>query len=209
MNTLAGGTETSDWRHSILCGRTPRPPAFRRHLVERHPMNNQALLRYHYETQVAVNALPAEVFDFLDDHRRLSAHMTKPSWKMAGSSMNIAMDEKEGRALGSRITLTGRILGLSLKVEEVVTRYDPPRSKTWETVGSPRLLVIGPYAMGFVLTPRQGALLLCVAIDYSPPPKGAAHLLGRLFGKSYARWCTNRMVQDAMRHFSAIRGQRR
>ena len=169
-------------------------------------MNNQALLPNHCETQVEIDAPPAEVFDFLDDHLRLSAHMTKPSWQMAGSSMNIAMDEKQGRALGSKITLSGRILGLSLKVEEVVTRYDPPRSKTWETVGSPRLLIIGPYVLGFVLTPRQGGSLLCVAIDYSLPPKAAARLLGRLFGRSYARWCTNRMAHDATLHFNAIRG---
>jgi hypothetical protein len=170
-------------------------------------MNNQASFAHHFETQVDVDAPPGEVFDFLDDHRRLSAHMTERSWQMAGSSMRIDMDEKQGRALGSRITLGGRVLGLSLEVEEVVTNYNRPYSKTWETVGSPRLLVIGSYAMGFVLSPRHGGSRLCVFIDYSPPGKGASRLLGGLFGMSYARWCTTRMARDAMLHFSAIRGQ--
>ena len=168
-------------------------------------MNNKSLLPHHFETQVEVDALPIEVFDFLDDHRRLSAHMTEPSWQMAGSSMTIGMDEKQGRALGSRITLSGSILGLSLEVEEVVTQYNPPFSKAWETVGSPRLLVIGPYGMGFSVSARQGGSLLRVFIDYSPPGAGAARVLGQLFGKSYARWCTQRMVRDAMVHFNARR----
>ena len=168
-------------------------------------MTNQAVAGHHFETQAEVDAPPVEVFDFLDDHRRLSAHMTEPSWQMAGSSMTIGMDEKQGRALGSRITLSGSILGLSLEVEEVVTQYDPPFSKAWETVGSPRLLVIGPYGMGFSVSARQGGSLLRVFIDYSPPGAGAARVLGQLFGKSYTRWCTQRMVHDAMVHFNTRR----
>ena len=134
-------------------------------------MNNKSLLPHRFETRVEVDALPIEVFDFLDDHRRLSAHMTEPSWQMAGSSMTIGMDEKQGRALGSRITLGGSILGLSLEVDEVVTKYNPSHSKTWEPVGTPRLL-------------------------------------GRLVGKSYARWCTNRMAREATLHFSVRPGPR-
>lgn len=164
-------------------------------------MNNQGLLQDHFETQVEVDASPAEIFDLLDDHRRLSAHMTESSWMMAGSHMTIDMDAKQGRAVGSKITLSGRVLGLSLNVEEVVTVYDRPYSKAWRTIGSPRLLVIGPYGMGFSLSARQGGSLLRVFIDYSPPSDGAFRVLGRLFGRSYARWCTNRMARDAAVHF--------
>ena len=44
--------------------------------------------------------------------------------------------------------MNGRILGLKLSLDEVVTERDPPARKVWETVGVPRLLVIGPYRMG-------------------------------------------------------------
>lgn len=160
----------------------------------------------HFETPAAIDAPPAAVFAFLDDHHRLSAHMTEPSWRMAGSHMTIEMDEKQGCAVGSKITLSGTILGLSLRVEEVVTEYDPPNAKTWKTVGSPRLFVIGAYSMGFSLSPRPDGSLLRVSIDYSPPSGGALRLLNRLFGKSYARWCTNRMTRDATMHFNSRRG---
>jgi hypothetical protein len=166
----------------------------------------ETLLQHHFETQIEVDATAAEVFDFLDDHRRLSAHMTKSSWMMAGSRMTIDMDEKQGRAAGSKITLSGKIIGLSLNVEEVVTEYDHPNSKAWETIGSPRLLVIGSYRMGFSLSSRQGGSLLRVFIDYSLPSQGVSRFLGRVFGKSYARWCTNRMARDAIMHFQTHRG---
>ena len=120
--------------------------------------------------------------------------------------MTIDMDEKQGRAVGSKVTLSGSILGLSLIVEEVITEYEAPYTKAWKTIGSPRLLVIGSYSMGFSLSPRQGGSLLRVFIDYSPPSDGASRLLGRLFGKSYARWCTNRMARDATLHFQTRRG---
>jgi hypothetical protein len=169
-------------------------------------MNNQALCQDHFETQVEIDAPPAEVFDLLDDQRRLSAHMMESSWMMAGSRMTIDIDEKLGRAVGSKITLSGRVLGLSLIVEEVVTTYDPPSSKSWQTIGSPRLLVIGPYRMGFSLSPLQGGSLLRVFIDYSLPGAGASGVLGRVFGRAYAKWCTNRMARDAAKHFQTRQG---
>ena len=169
-------------------------------------MPNQQPQNAHFETEVEIDASPEELFDLLDDHRRLSAHMTKRSWMMAGSQMTIEMDEKQGRALGSKISLSGKILGLSLKVEEVVTEYDRPHSKAWKTVGSPRLLVIGQYGMGFSLAARGERSLLRVYIDYSPPHTGVSRLLARLFGKSYAKWCTNRMAHDASVHFGRHQG---
>lgn len=168
-------------------------------------MNDKAPLRNHFETHAEVEAPPAEVFDLLGDHRRMVAHMTESSWMLAGSHLTIQMDENQGRAVGSTIALSGKILGLLLSVEEVVTEYDPPHAKAWETIGSPRLLVIGSYRMGFALSSRQAGSLLRVFIDYSLPDEGVTRLLGLLLGKSYARWCTKRMARDAAKHFQTPR----
>ena len=86
-------------------------------------------------------------------------------------------------------------------MKEVVTEYLPPYSKTWETRGEPRLLVIGPYRMGFVISPRVGGSLVKVFIDYRLPERGCSRLFGRLLGDSYAGWCTRRMTQDAVESF--------
>jgi len=92
----------------------------------------------HFEIQVEGSATLARVFALLEDHRRTAAHKTEPAWRMAGSQMTIEMDERQGGAVGSRITLSGKILGCSLKVEEIATLYDVPHAKVWKTVGSPR-----------------------------------------------------------------------
>ena len=165
-------------------------------------VNASALLWDHCETHVELRTAPDAVFAYLDDHRRMAAHMTERSWKMAGSRMMISLDAKEGRAVGSQISLSGRILGVLLQVDETVTVYAPPVSKTWQTVGSPHLLVIGAYEMGFSLRPLPHGSELTVFINYALPDGGASRVLGQLFGRAYARWCTKRMARDAMTHFN-------
>jgi hypothetical protein len=86
--------------------------------------------------------------------------------------------------------MTGRVLGMNLALDEVVTERTPPRRKVWETVGEPRLLVIGAYRMEFEITPEDGASRLVVFIDYRLPSRGWARGLGLLLGRAYAAWCT-------------------
>ena len=76
--------------------------------------------------------------------------------------------------MGSHIRLSGRILGMQLYVDEVVTQRNPPFEKTWETVAEPRLLVIGAYRMGFTVAEDGGASRLRVFIDYALPSRGGA-----------------------------------
>jgi hypothetical protein len=92
---------------------------------------------------------------FLDDHTRLSAHMRRRSWRMGWGRLHLQLDERAGRAVGSRIRLEGRVFGVRLALEEVVTEHAPPTRKVWVTVGTPRLLVIGRYRMGFALVPAS------------------------------------------------------
>lgn len=157
----------------------------------------------HEESSATVEAAPNLVFAALDDPARLSSHMSKSSWQMGGGSMETIVDERQGKAIGSHIKLRGRVLGIGLSVEEVVTVRDVPARKVWETIGAPRLLVIGPYRMSFEVTGAESASRLRVSIDYELPARGAERVLGRLFGRAYARWCTRRMVRDAVALFAA------
>lgn len=160
------------------------------------------VLTRHCETTMIVTATPDALFSFLDDHARLSAHMSKRSWMMAGSRMSIDMDDAQGRCIGSRIRLSGRILGLRLSVDEVVAERNPPLRKVWRTTAPPRLLIIGPYQMGFNIEPRAGQSRLLVFIDYALPDGLLSRWLGRMVGGFYAQWCTNRMANDAATHFA-------
>jgi len=163
------------------------------------------VLPLHFECSVRVNAPAEAVFSRLDDPRLLSAHMSRSSWMMAGSRMAIELDASGGRAVGATIRLSGRVLGISLSLDEVVAERRPPLLKVWETTGAPRLLVIGRYRMGYEITPQGGASLLRVFIDYSYPEAGPSRWLGRMFGGYYARWCTQRMAGDAEEYFRTAR----
>src|SRR2546423_1316569 len=112
-----------------------------------------------YESTALVAAMASELFDHIDDHVRLSSHMSKPSWMMAGGSMTVDSDSGGGKAVGSRLTLNGNVLGIKLKVEEQVTERNPPYRKVWETIGQPNLLIIGSYQMGFEIKPVDQLLL--------------------------------------------------
>lgn len=158
-------------------------------------------LPFHFESSAKLNAPAAAVFLHLDDHQRLSAHMSQSSWMMAGSRMKIELDAAQGRALGSKIRLSGRALGIPLAVEEAVADYTPPLRKSWITTVEPKLLVIGHYRMGFEITPQGNASQLRIFIDYALPESYPARWLGRVFGSWYARWCTLSMVSDAEKSF--------
>ena len=160
---------------------------------------------YHLERSATVRATPAEVFAFLDDPRKLSGHMASRSAMMLGSSMHIETDERGGRGVGAPIRLSGQVLGIPIRVDEEVTEYRPPIRKEWATRGRPRLLVIGAYRMAFDVSPTPDGALLRIRIDYELPPHRGQRWLGRLLGARYARWCTERMLRDAIAAFAEPR----
>jgi len=151
---------------------------------------------------VFVAAFPEEVFAFADDHAQFSAHMGSPSWMMLGSRMDTSVDAARGQEVGSHITMTGNVVGIPLVVDEVVVEHVVPWEKTWETVGTPRLLVIGAYRMGFRVLRHERGSAFRVFIDYSLPERH--RWLGRLLGQVYARWCVKQMTKGVERRFRRV-----
>src|SRR5689334_3803743 len=153
------------------------------------------------EAKAEVAASPHALFAFLDDPRSLGGHMQKPSAMMLGASMRYAFDAGGGQSVGSVITMSGHVLGLSLALDEVVTERTPPIKKVWQTRDAPNLLVIGPYRMGFEIFAHGGQSRLRVFIDFELPQRGLSRVLGAWLGRAYARWCVRRMAEDATRRF--------
>ncbi len=155
----------------------------------------------HHQKEAIISAPQAEVFAYLDDQSRLAAHMQKRSMMMLGGQMTYAFDAGQGRAVGSVIRMGGHFLGLSLAVLEVVTERTPPVSKTWETRGPQRLLIIDSYIMGFETRRVTEGTSARVYIDYLLPTTLPGRWLGLLFAGLYARWCVSRMLDGASRYF--------
>lgn len=156
----------------------------------------------HYEAKVRLDATPEAAFAHLDDFRKLSAHMEQPSPMLIGSRMSITSDAGGGRAVGSNVHMQGQLLGMTIVLDETVTRRDPPWEKAWRASRA-NLIVIGRYELGFRLSPDGSGSVLRVFVDYELPGGGVAKWLGRLLGDAYARWCVHRMVGDAARHFGS------
>lgn len=156
----------------------------------------------HYEASVLINASAEDLFAYVDDHARFSSHMSRSSWLMGGGRMEFSVDEGRGQKVGSHIRLSGKVFGVRFFLDEVVTRHEPPRGKTWETVENLRLLVIGHYRMSIEVEPQNRRSLLRVSIDYDMPFKNA--WLGRLFGNAYAKWCVGQMINGAQDHFAKL-----
>ena len=92
-------------------------------------------LPHHNESSALVSASPERVFALIDDHERLSSHMSQSSWRMGGGRMKTVLDERRGQTVGSHIRVSGRILGLELSLNEVVTEREPPTTKVWGNRG--------------------------------------------------------------------------
>jgi Polyketide cyclase / dehydrase and lipid transport len=157
---------------------------------------------HHLESSAVINAFAEDVFAFVDEHARFSSHMNESSWMMGGGRMSVDLDAAHGQAVGSHIRLSGRVFGIRLYLDEVVTRRDPPINKVWETVGVPRLLVIGAYKMGVEITPVRDGSRMRVFIDYELPKGWVNSWLGFLFGRFYAKWCIDRMLEGAVEKFA-------
>ena len=163
-----------------------------------HSRSAEMAFPFHESATVEVAMAPERLFERLDGHSRLAAHMEKPSMMTLGGRMAYTFDEGKGRAVGSAIRMSGHFLGISLGVDEIVTERDPPRRKVWETIGHPRLLVIGAYRMGFEIEPKGDGSQLRVFIDYAYPVSLGGCVTGGLLAGPYARWCVRRIAHDAV-----------
>jgi len=159
----------------------------------------------HYEKSTLVASAPAALFAYLDDPSTLSGHMAKSSWRMGGGKMTIEVDAGQWKRVGSTARLAGKAFGMPLSVQTRLTDYHPPQRKVWETIGEPRLLVIGPYRMGIDLSPKREITRLNIFIDYDLPKERPYSWFGGVLGRAYARWCVISMLEDTVSQFDRSR----
>ncbi len=153
-----------------------------------------------YAESIHVAASPVDVFGYIDDHMKFSSHMNSSSWMMGGGKMNTYVDGLKGKEIGSHIKMDGKVFGIYVSLDEVVTAHEPPRLKVWKTVGTPKLLIIGQYQMKVEIEPEVTGSLVKVSIDYELP--STLVWLGKLLSGWYAKWCVQQMLEGTKSHFS-------
>lgn len=164
-------------------------------------MDTKKQYEKHYEESVMVTADAARIFIYADDHTNFSSHMNKSSWMMGGGKMETTTDEGKGQRVGSHIQMGGKVFGIHVFLDEVITIHEPPYKKAWKTVGSINLLIIDHYTLGFEIIPQTDTALLRVYIDYNLPQSAKTRWLGVLLGTMYAKWCVTQMTTGVRDHF--------
>jgi hypothetical protein len=167
----------------------------------------QDTLPLHGEAACELRVPASTDFEHIDQPERLSAHMARPSWQLAGASMTIETDGGGGRRVGSHVRLADRMLEILLRVEGVVVEREPPKLKTWETIGQPRLMVIGRYHTSVRMDAWNDRSHVTISIDYALPAGAPVRWLGKAFGSLYANWRVRQMVRDLVHRFRATRNQ--
>lgn len=156
----------------------------------------------HYHQSLLIEASPKEVFNYVDNHANFSSHMNRSSWMMGGGSMVTKVDEGNGQKVGSHIQMTGKVFGIEVSLDEVITEHKPPQRKSWKTVGTPKLIIIGDYQMSLEIVPEEVNSSLTVSIDYSLPKSLKTRWIGQLFAGVYAKWCVTQMINGTRDHFA-------
>lgn len=97
----------------------------------------------HYEDTLFIPASPEKLFEYIDDHKRFSSHMSQYSWMMAGSKEVVTHHEpphlKAWKTVGPlRLLIIG---DYEMKVEikshkdesllSVSINYDLPKTNVW------------------------------------------------------------------------------
>jgi hypothetical protein len=201
MRRCDSATATRDFRRFVqLTLNNAAPGGLAHHYLWSRLMPSRTYER-HYEENVRLPVGADELFSYADDFSKLSSHMNKSSSMMMGGSMQTSADQARGQAIGSHVSMKARMMGIELFLEELVTERKPPHYKAWETIGRPRLLVIDSYRLGFEITEQGKSSKLRIFIDYNLPTTTSLRWLGRMFGKLYAKWCVQQMVDDARKYF--------
>ena len=103
-------------------------------------------LPFHHESAGPGNPSVEQVFVFLDGPEALAAHLGESSMTMPDSHRSKDVDADGDRVIGSKVRMHARKPGIRLALEEVITRRRVPAVKVWETVGTPKLLVISHWS---------------------------------------------------------------
>ena len=146
---------------------------------------------------IEIRAPPEEVFTYLDDIKNVGMHMASSSMAMMGGKMSSQVISKNKTGRGATYRLRGGVLWMPIDLTETVTKWTEGREKEWETVGSPKIIVMSWYRMHFVLTLAERGTHVYFEIEYELPTSLFGKILGKLLARKYAGWCLRRATEDA------------
>lgn len=151
------------------------------------------------ERIIIIKAKPQEVFDFMDDINNTGMHMTKNNSQMMGSKLNLEWLTEHKTGLHTKYKWTGKVAGMKMNFTVIVTEWENGKSKTWETTGTTKMIVISWYRMYLEIRPNaDGTTTVKLGILYTIKKNP----LGFCLGRRYSMWCVKSMLDDTQKHFN-------
>lgn len=83
-------------------------------------------------------------------------HMTQSSMMMMGSKLDLKFLTDQHAGLGTKYRWAGKMMGFRMDFTVEVTKWIPGEEKTWETIGTPQLIIYSWYRMHLLLTRFPG-----------------------------------------------------
>ncbi len=146
---------------------------------------------------ILIRASPEKVFEFMDDVRNMGMHMSRDSRAMMGSHLDLEMLSENTSGPGASYRWKGKVMGMTIDFTMVVTKWIKDIERVWETIGEPKVIVIGKYSMFLKLAPADGSTMTTLGISYEKPKDFFGKVLEFFLGKWYCNWCLNNMLHDA------------
>lgn len=152
-------------------------------------------------------ASPQEVFDCLDDLSITGMHMTRSSMPMMGGQMNVAFLSPNKTGLNTKYRWTGKVLWMMLDFTVLVTEWIRGKKKSWETVGTAKMIIMSWFKMDLYVEGDQQRSTAHLSISYEKPNGFFNRALCFLLADGYCRWCLENMLQDAQQSLAKTKDE--
>ena len=145
---------------------------------------------------INIASTPEKVFGQMDDISKTGMHMSENSMMMMGSKLTLEQLSINSTGVGSKYRWFGKVMGMTMDFSEVVTKWQPPKIKEWETIGEAKIIIMSWYRMCFEIAPAQNGTDVKLSIGYLPPKQWYYKILSFFFAEWYCNWCLNNMLND-------------
>lgn len=135
----------------------------------------------------------------MDDLSKTGMHMSENSIMMMGSKLVLEQMPGPSKGVGATFHWNGKVMGMPVDIIETVTKWVENKEKVWETIGSPKIIILGWYRMRLKTASANEGTNTSLQIEYTEPKGWFYKILSFLFAGWYGRWCLNNMLYDTKR----------
>ena len=136
----------------------------------------------------------------MDDFSKTGMHMSESSMMMMGSKLKLEQLSINSTGVGAKYRWYGKMMGMTMDFSEIVTKWQTPQLKEWETVGEAKMIIMSWYRMWFEITPAENGTITKISISYLPPKELFYKILSFFFANWYCNWCLNNMLNDTKKN---------